>query len=267
MNGIFTLFNHLAQFLPNHCLLCDLKCPTPRPVCVRCFAELPWLISGCRQCSLPLPAENSQSLCGQCLNNPPEFDQCYTPFVYAAPVDFLIRGFKDRAQWQHLPILVEALGELLLDNYANEPWPDHLLPVPLHWRRRLWRGFNQTEALGYALLRHLQQASPSNSPLIKPPPQRLNHNILLRPRVTQHQRGGGREHRQHNLHDAFRLRNKAKDLIQGAHIAILDDVVTTGSTANEISQLLRRAGARRIDIWALARTPLPGMQGLDYNSD
>jgi len=266
MKRIFSAIGRLAQILPNQCVLCGLKCPAPRPVCMKCFADLPWLISACPQCRLPLPAGEDQNPCGQCQSHPPPFDHCYAPFAYAAPVDFLIRGFKDRAQWRHLTLLAEALGECLLHSYGDEPWPDYLLPVPLHWRRRLWRGFNQTEVLGHALLTHLRQTAQLRSQSDNTPPDRLLYRALLRTRATQHQRGGSRAHRKHNLSDAFRLNPTAKALFQGAHVAILDDVVTTGSTANETSRLLCRAGASRIDIWALARTPLLHERGLDYNS-
>lgn len=242
MMSLSSSFNNLAYFLPNCCLLCGLNTTLQRPICLACIADLPWLGNACPQCGLPLEADGvsrTGTPCGQCLSSPPVYDHCYAPLCYAPPVDYLIRGFKYRSNFTQGGLLTGLLIEHLKHSYSDQPWPQSIIPVPLHWRRRLFRGFNQAEVLGHDLAKAL--------------PLALDSHSCRRIHATAHQRGQSRSERKHNLRNAFRLNG----LFTEMHIAVLDDVVTTGSTVAEISRLLKRAGAARIDIWALARTPSP----------
>ena len=236
MKRVLRLFNQLPDFLPRRCPLCDLRVSQSRALCQACTGDLPWLNNPCSQCGLAL-GKAEDSYCADCLRDPPAFDHCFAPLVYAPPLDYLIAAFKYRAQLGHGELLADLLIEYLRHCYSQQPWPTRVLPVPLHWRRRLRRGFNQSEILAYRLARQL--------------PIKLDFASCRRLRATAAQQGQTRAQRKHSLRQAFQVQGD----FSGQHVAILDDVVTTGSTVNEIAQLLRLAGAARVDIWALARTP------------
>ena len=120
---------------------------------------------------------------------------------------------------------------------------DLLLPVPIHWRRLLGRGFNQATLLAMAL----QDRDPNLQPL--PLPSR----VLCRTRAAPAQSTLTAHQRAHNLRGAFALRASVK----GQRIAVIDDVMTTGATAEAIARLLKSAGAADVQLWCLARTPPP----------
>ncbi len=230
--------------LPNPCLLCA------RPVkgeqlCSGCAFSLPYLEpSGyrCDLCALPLAEE--ASYCGRCLSEPPPFERCRAAFRYDYPLDYLIHHFKYHRQLAFGRALANLLAEHLRAARAEthaQAWPEMLLPVPLHWSRRLRRGFNQTELMAADLGRAL--ALPVHSRLCR------------RNRRTPAQQGLSRKQRERNLRRAFSLTPGASEILAGRRVALLDDVVTTTSTARELSRLLLNAGAREVELWALARTP------------
>lgn len=167
---------------------------------------------------------------------PPVFDTCFTPFVYAQPVDRLIAQFKH----QHRLIVGHILSELTADAWLAHDCnlPDLLVPVPLHKDRRRSRGFNQAEEIAKVLSRR------AGIP--------LDNQSCTRVIATPDQKALTATERQKNLRQAFRL-NKT---LKGASVGIVDDVVTTAATVTEIARLIRAAGADRITIIALARTSL-----------
>lgn len=226
------LLNRLENLLPQTCLLCGQV--KGQKLCHECEHSLPRLDNHpwrCNQCSLPLASEASH-----CLRQPPAFSCCVIPYEYSHPVDFLIHQFKYRQQLAS----GQALATLLATHCQTAAQPDLLVPVPMHWRKRWQRGFNQTERLAAPLARALKLP--------------LAH--ALRRHIHSHsQKGLGRSERQRNLSHAFALNPRYAALIQNAHVALVDDVVTTTATARCLSKLLMDAGAARVDIWALARTP------------
>jgi ComF family protein len=119
--------------------------------------------------------------------------------------------------------------------------PQLILPVPLHRRRLSQRGYNQA----------LEMAKPLARALGVP----CRHDVLHRRRHTDAQTGLDAVERRRNLRAAFALR---EDAVLPAHVAILDDVFTTGTTLSECARVLKRAGVERVDVWALARAPMPG---------
>lgn len=232
------------QLLPTRCLLCtaplgqDLLCPD-------CTQHLPYLNTHhCVQCALPL--DSVAERCGQCLQQPPGFEVAVVPFRYEHPLDSLIQQFKHRHQLAAGRALGQCLATHIEHHYSEHPalpWPELILPVPLHWRRRLARGYNQSDLLARQLQRQL--AIP------------VATRVCRRVRSTPHQQGLSRRQRLHNLHSAFRINPSTLPLIRGKCIALLDDVITTGSTARVVSQVLLGAGAAEVHLWALARTPEP----------
>ena len=230
----------LDRLLPNACLLCDGSTShTHAPICPACLADLPYLQRQshlCQTCALPLAV--AAPLCGHCLHEPPAFSQCQIPFLYGHPIDALIHRFKYQRQLSSGRLLAELMAEQL--QQQNARMPDFLVPVPMHWQRRWQRGFNQTEVLAQQLAKHfaLELLDACRAPL-----------------PTHSQQGLGRAERLKNLRRTFAPNPKAKPKLQQAHIALVDDVVTTGATARCLSELLRKQGAQQVDIWALARTP------------
>ncbi|OBT10219.1 hypothetical protein A9264_04020 [Vibrio sp. UCD-FRSSP16_10] len=139
----------------------------------------------------------------------------------------------------------------LLSRDITSPAPI-LLSIPLHWRRQLQRGFNQSDYLA----RYLTQQLAAKSPL-QPAIQYLP-NAVKRTKMTRNQMGLNRRQRLMNLKSAFQLSSKMKEKIKNQpHIALLDDVVTTGSTVSEICLLLRKQGVQRIDVYCICRASKP----------
>ncbi|MNZ26819.1 DNA utilization protein GntX [compost metagenome] len=237
----------LRRFRPDwlekrlHCLLCGAPADNAElPLCPGCDADLPWLGGQCTTCALPLPSHGLA--CGECLKKPPPFSRVETPWRYAFPVDSLVTRFKHHGQWP----LGRLLGLLLARHLQHAfhdglPRPDLLLPVPLAPRRQRQRGFNQAAMLADWLGSSLQLP--------------VDGRIVQRVRETPAQQGLDAATRKRNLRNAFALPAAAN--LHGLHLALVDDVLTTGATAARIAQLLRKAGAARVDVYCLARTPKP----------
>lgn len=204
-------------------------------LCRYCAAELPWLDAHCRQCALPLINAGEGRLCGDCLRHPPPFQRVCAPFHYSHPIDVLIKALK----YGNDLAAARLLGDLLADHLGRRrvPMPNAVIPVPLHPRRLRQRGFNQA----------LELARRLDVPLA---PQ-----LVCRTRATAAQSRLGVRERRHNTRGAFSV--TASHL--PTHVAVIDDVLTTGATAAELARALRQAGAEQVEIWVAARTPQPNM--------
>jgi ComF family protein len=235
--------HQVYQWLKNNhsCLLCNLDARQERPICIDCELDLPWLGEQCMVCALPLPVEGQ--ICGECLRKPPSFERVEAAWRFRFPVDSLITQFKHQARWPYGRLLAELFTEHLQHSFAQGlPRPDYLLPVPLARKRLRQRGFNQAGMLADWLGKSL--ALP------------VAHGWLLRPLETPAQQQLDAATRKRNLRQAFQLDQGAQ--LKNRHIAVIDDVLTTGATAEAIARLLHKAGAARVDIYCLARTPRPG---------
>lgn len=223
------------------CLLCDERSDTLQPICTSCETELPWLGDHCQVCALPLPVAGLT--CGQCLKEPPAFEQVIAPWTYSFPLDSLITRFKHGAKWPYGRLLAELLAQSLQHHFDEGlKRPDALVPVPLARKRLRERGYNQAAMLARWL---------SNSLQIN-----CDENLLLRTQDTTAQQDLDAKARKQNLLRAFALTPNAQ--IKGRHLALVDDVLTTGATAQSLARLLIGAGAARVDVYCLARTPKPG---------
>jgi len=222
------------------CLLCDEPADDTTPICMACETELPWLGEHCQTCALPLPAAGLT--CGQCLLQPPAFEQVAAPWTYSFPIDSLITRFKHSAKWPFGHLLAELLAQSLHHRFAdNLRRPDALVPVPLAARRLRQRGFNQAAMLARWL---------SNSLDIP-----CDEGLLSRIKDTSAQQDLSADARKKNLRNAFTLTPGAS--VRGRHLALVDDVLTTGATAQALARLLKDAGAAQVDVYCLARTPKP----------
>ncbi|KOR11352.1 amidophosphoribosyltransferase [Stutzerimonas stutzeri] len=224
----------------HRCLLCDERCEG-QPLCSPCEADLPWLDGRCTVCAVPLPSRGL--VCGECLKRPPSYDHVEVPWRFAFPVDALITRFKHQARWPYGRLLGERLAHHLEHAFADGlPRPDLLLPVPLARRRLRQRGFNQAQMLADWLSRPLGIATDAR--------------VLERVLDTPAQQQLDAATRRRNLRQAFAIATAAD--VKGRHLALVDDVLTTGATAEALARLLKRAGAERVDVYCLARTPKPG---------
>lgn len=223
------------------CLLCDEPATAEMPICEGCETDLPWLGSHCQTCALPLPANGLT--CGECLLEPPAFEQVAVPWVYGFPVDSLITRFKHNAKWPFGHLLADVLGQYLQHRFEEDlPRPDVLLPVPLANKRLRRRGFNQAAMLARWLSVALDLP--------------CEEQILRRIKDTDAQQDLDAKARKRNLRNAFTLAADAQ--VKGRYLALVDDVLTTGATARALARLLMDAGAARVDVYCLARTPKPG---------
>jgi ComF family protein len=216
------------------CLNCGRLSKTPSAICSQCLAKLPANGMCCRQCALPLESVQ-QLVCGHCQKTPPGFDSAFIPFIYSDPVDQWIWKFKFRNDL----VSGKLLADLFLHQLRHSPtaMPEVLVPVPLHSSRLRQRGFNQSTWLARHVGRQLGIPVDYRTVerRLKTPPQ---HELDMKKRTSI-------------LRNAFMLNGN----IGHHHVAIVDDVLTTGSTVNEITKLLRYSGCSRIDAWAIARTP------------
>lgn len=240
------LLKHLLFHTPNpgninpfpcDCLLCGDYSMRDIGLCVDCNAGLPWIPSGCRTCGLPLPAGTEEHQCGECQTGKTFFTLAVIPLFYQKPVNRIITTFKHQRGLAEGRLLAQLLTREIRDHYVDGNMPEVIIPVPLHWQRFLWRGYNQSAELGRQLGKELD--IPCHS------------NVIKRQRRTPSQQGLNREQRLHNLRGAFRVEKRSPF----KRVALLDDVVTTGSTTSEIAKLLLSQGATEVHLWAIARTP------------
>ncbi len=224
----------LTLALPPRCLLCDAAGTDGRDLCAGCRDDMPANALCCARCALPLPAAASH--CGGCVRRPPPFDAAWAAFRYAHPLDLLETRFKFGGDLAAGRVLAELMIERIrCDRPAR---PQALLCVPLHTGRLRRRGYNQALELARPLARAI------GLPLLS--------DALVRRRATTAQTGLDGAARRRNLRGALALR-PGRTL--PAHVAVLDDVMTTGATLGECARVLRGAGVERVDVWALARAP------------
>ncbi len=222
------------SLLPPHCLLCGSAGSRRRDLCAACAADLVHNRVCCPRCALPLDVP--APLCGECLQREPPFAAAFAPFVYAPPLDNLLT----RLKFGRSLAAGRVLSELWIEAVRKQSpvLPQALIPVPLHPQRLRERGYNQALELSRPLTRGL--ALP------------LRVDGLRRIRATSAQSNLDADARRRNLRDAF-VAADATTLPE--HVAVLDDVMTTGTTLRECAHTLLRAGVARVDVWALARAP------------
>ncbi|MDJ0879317.1 MAG: ComF family protein [Halieaceae bacterium] len=228
----------LDKLAPCHCALCGLPSGRDIELCLHCEGELPWLTHSCGQCALPL-AGARDAICGRCLAQPPAFDTCIAACAYTEPISSWVHRGKYRGDFPSLRVLAYLLRRALSSHEVN--LPDLVIPMPLHWRRRWQRGFNQAQEIGREITRHPQFTE-----------LKLDTRLARRTRATTVQRELGLVERQRNLRGAFCITRP----LEGQTVAIVDDVLTTGASANALALALKAEGAGQVDVWCCARTPL-----------
>ncbi|MGV6810271.1 MAG: phosphoribosyltransferase family protein [bacterium] len=244
------------RLFPRHCVLCDslisaetlMQLATAsapfavnihEQLCESCCAELPYNTRACEFCALPLPRylSHHQMHCGRCAQETWEVEQIFSPYRYADGMKYLISALKFGKRLSFSPLLAELFLQRLAE--VSLPTVDYLLPIPAHPKRLHQRGFNQSHELAKYLAQSL------NIPLLD--------QTLQKHQSTVAQASLSAKQRQQNLQHVFRLHQA---LPTNARIALIDDVITTGSTINAVAKHLRQGGATHLQAWSLARTDL-----------
>ncbi len=236
----------LDAVLPPQCLACGAATDEPRKLCAACWSKITWLAAPlCQRCGVPFefdpqPGGAAALLCGACLRDPPAFARARAAFRYDDSGRGLILAFKHGDRLHGAPAygqwLARAGAELLQD-------ADLIAPVPLHWTRLAWRRYNQSALLANAAARVAGR--------------RCVPDLLVRTRRTQQQGDMGRAARQRNVRRAFRVTRRHMALLPGQRVVLIDDVLTTGATAEECVRALLEAGAAAVDLLTLARVVRP----------
>ncbi len=213
------------------CVLCGYRA-SDTGLCDFCLDLLPANDKHCCICGQPLDAPASPDVpCGACQARPPAFDKARAPCRYEFPIDAALKKLKFNRRLAFAPPLARLLVPVMNAAFAD---CDVLVPVPLNRWRQARRGFNQAEELSRCLARH------TDLPVLE---------TALRPRATAPQSGLDAAARSKNLRGAFSVRH----LVPYRHPVIVDDVITTGATCNELARALKFAGAATVGAIAVAR--------------
>lgn len=224
---------HLLR-LPAICALCDHYHTGRLAVCRACITLFMPLGAACQYCAHPLP-DARLLICGHCCKQQPIIDRTLTAYRFEEPLRTLMHEFKYHEGLYLLTFLSMLMQQALpTEGYTTEC----LIPVPMHPKRIRQRGFNQAAELA----KHLSQALKV--------PYDLSH--CHKHVNTPPQAGLNQVARYRNLKGAFRVTPMSYQ-----HVTLIDDLLTTGSTAKELADTLKQQGVRRVDLWCCARTIAP----------
>ncbi len=221
----------VSLLAPERCAWCG-SADAIDGACAGCKAELPWNLVSCPSCAQPMPVV---ATCAKCLKRAPSFDAAWTAFVHVAPIRRGVLRLKYSAEFEQARVLGTLMGRALAQR--GQPLPDLLIPVPLPRKRMFLRGYNQAQELARAVSRVVGvPIDVTAATLVRAPGDQIGQTAAQRRR---------------NLRGAFRI---DRDL-DGKRVALIDDVMTTGATLDALARAARKAGAARIEAWALARAP------------
>ena len=219
--------------LPAICSLCNQYHPGHHAICTACQDHFRLIGPACYHCALPLPASDFL-VCGHCCKEKPAVDQVIAPYAFEEPLRTLLHEFKYQ-EGLYLGSFLTSLISQALPMTATET--ECLIPVPMHPKRLRQRGFNQAAELTKKLSRSLTI------------PYELNH--CKKQINTTPQARLNKKERQKNLNQAFHA-----EPLPYQHITLIDDLLTTGSTVNELARVLKNQGVKRVDVWCCARVVL-----------
>ena len=236
MRSFAKIFQHVVdELLPGCCAFCGGK--SNDALCAACCHQhIDWQTARCPCCAIRLPAHHRSQHCGACLSHPPAFDASFAAADYAPPIDRLLQNLKFHAQ---LP-LAPTFGRILSEMPSPPHTADLLIAVPLSMERLAQRGFNQSLEIARFLERQWKLP--------------IANNVCLRIKHTYTQSSLPLDQRRVNIRNAFVLQHSW--LIKGKQVVLVDDVMTTGHTLNELAHSLKRHGAMRVINLVVARTPV-----------
>ncbi len=231
--------NHMSNFasfvnviFKQNCLLCTSPGGNIHALCRACLNDLPWHPkTSCPQCGLA----SDGNLCGSCISSQPDFDATTSVFLYSFPIDAMMQRYK----YGNMLNISQTFG-LLLSEKTNLETIDLIVPMPMHPTRLKERGFNQ--ALEIAKV------------LAKNQPEKLDYKSVIRQKLTPPQASLPLKQRVKNIKGVFSVNGDKFNQIRGKRIAIVDDVMTTGASLNELAKTLKKAGASHVECWVIART-------------
>lgn len=216
--------------MPAVCVLCRQPSDRQQDLCQACLIELPILTQTCPRCANILR-------CHACLTNPPPFDRTFALWTYEPPIVQFISQLKFNQNLIYARLLGELLAEAVVTRWYNgQSLPDALIPMPLHPNRLKERGYNQALELA--------------RPLAKLAQIPLDFISCIRIKSTLPQSIIAAEQRKNNVKEAFRVTRP----LTGLHLAVIDDVITTGYTMASLCHTLKMAGAAQIDVICCAKT-------------
>ncbi|MET1256914.1 ComF family protein [Aliikangiella maris] len=250
-------------------------------LCDHCVTKLPRLLQACESCALPLAhqsvdhSSHNRLICGACLKKAPSFASAIAGYLYDKPIKQLISQLKFNQRLEFVALLSQPLLSKIVSFYQEKSLPRAIIPVPLHPIRLKQRGFNQSQLIAKQLVKHFQydyqctnldcQSSQhnlkkrlaalfSNRYKLKTTSQpiKLLSNSVLRIKNTLPQSSLPADERKGNLQQAFAVNEHELSKLP-EHVAIVDDVMTTGATVETLSQCLITAGVKKVDVWCVAR--------------
>ncbi|WP_226905481.1 ComF family protein [Legionella antarctica] len=217
--------------LPSICILCNQFHKSTLAVCSSCIEFIKPLGPACQHCATPLP-DKDYPVCGQCIQKPPHFDRALVNYRFEEPLRSLLHHFK----YNNGLYLSSFLSQIMLHSAQNQSISAQcLIPVPMHSKRLKQRGFNQAALLAKRLARKL------NLPYDATTCQKI---INTTPQASLNS-----EQRKKNLHHAFHA-----GPLPYEHVILIDDLLTTGCTANELARTIKKTGVQKVDLWCCART-------------
>ena len=236
-NSQLSNLTHLTKLIfKQNCITCaqhiENTSPNIHTVCRECLNDLPWQPdSSCPQCGLA----SSGMVCGSCINSPPDFDATRAVFLYAYPIDAMMLRYK----YGSMLNLGNTFGEFLTEKVNVEDCLkniDLIIPMPMHPQRLKERGFNQALEIAKVLTKNCVE--------------KLDYKSVVRQTLTPPQASLPLKERVKNIKGAFKVNIDLTD----KRIAIVDDVMTTGASLNELAKTLKKVGASHVECWVIART-------------
>lgn len=243
LNSLRQIYRRLSTKHPfrdrivSYCALCGDLCSKNQDIssiCDPCRFDLPFIQNPCPTCSTTMATNNEVRYCGNCLDSKPYYQSSIIPLEYAYPNTIFVK----RLKYKDKLLFSEVLSKILLNSIQLKPQtlPECIIPVPLHSIRLIKRGYNQSELIAHYLAKQLMIP--------------IDYTSCKRIKNTKQQTSSNAAQREQNLRNAFTVSPK----FTYKHVAIVDDVVTTGSTVNELAKILSKTGVETIDIWACTRT-------------
>ena len=231
-NHLLNFSNFVNILFKQKCLLCDTNIDVLQPnihaACRACLNDLPWHPkTSCPQCGL----ESDSNLCGSCLSSTPDFDATRAVFLYSFPIDAMMVRYK----YGNMLSLCSFFGQLLSEKVAPGT-VDVIIPMPMHPARIKERGFNQAHEIAKVLTKNCKE--------------KLDFKSAKRVKLTPPQASLPLKARVKNIKGAFSVNSN----LAGKSVAIVDDVMTTGASLNELAKTLKKAGASHVECWVIART-------------
>lgn len=221
---------------PSICYLCSGHADSGMPLCPDCLAKVEFIGSRCEICGEPFTGEGIERLCGDCLDARPHFEKARAWVKFQDPVSEIAHRFKYQRAFHFLDWMAEGMIRTASTELSGQRF-DMIIPVPLHWRRLLTRGYNQALILARPVSRALKIP--------------VRAGALVRAVHNPPQVGLSRPARKENMKKVFKVTNPKK--VAGKNILLLDDVITTGATMDEAAKVLKKAGAKSVCALAFAR--------------